>query len=415
MNYFQVAILLSVLVSLGEAKSQSQIDPLDDEFDSLDRRLEAEFYNTDQSLERRFLLVKEAVEKAYKGLSEKISVNWGSDIKLPSRKTWVTYDDSFETRVEFDFESGTYRIETILDDDIAKSLVALKSLATKIVLSNEAELNAADVFNQQVQNTLKASNFLAEQTSLEFASKNQHINALEILPTNVIELIDNLHLEQVLIPENDEQITNKFETKVEVIGTPELKKLVLTIPFVNNYQKILFRDKLKTIKGLAQKYNIDTSLILAVIEAESSFNPMATSAIPAFGLMQLVPNTAALDSYQFLYGKRHIVSPDFLYNQDNNLLFGTTYLHILSSQYLKDIADSQSKIYCILASYNTGVGNLSKTFVQQKNLRKAISKINTLSSKQTYDHLMANLPADETKHYIQKILARKQYYYELGL
>jgi hypothetical protein len=28
---------------------------------------------------------------------------------------------------------------------------------------------------------------------------------------------------------------------------------------------------------------------------------------------------------------------------------------------------------------------------------------------------MANLPADETKHYIQKILARKQYYYELGL
>jgi hypothetical protein len=25
------------------------------------------------------------------------------------------------------------------------------------------------------------------------------------------------------------------------------------------------------------------------------------------------------------------------------------------------------------------------------------------------------LPADETKHYIQKILARKQYYYELGL
>jgi membrane-bound lytic murein transglycosylase C len=152
-----------------------------------------------------------------------------------------------------------------------------------------------------------------------------------------------------------------------------------------------------------------------VIEAESSFNPMATSAIPAFGLMQLVPNTAALDSYQFLYGKRHIVSPDFLYNQDNNLLFGTTYLHILSSQYLKDIADSQSKIYCILASYNTGVGNLSKTFVQQKNLRKAISKINTLSSKQTYDHLMANLPADETKHYIQKILARKQYYYELGL
>jgi membrane-bound lytic murein transglycosylase C len=415
MNYFQVAILLSVLVSLGEAKSQSQIDPLDDEFDSLDRRLEAEFYNTDQSLERRFLLVKEAVEKAYKGLSEKISVNWGSDIKLPSRKTWVTYDDSFETRVEFDFESGTYRIETILDDDIAKSLVALKSLATKIVLSNEAELNAADVFKQQVQNILKASNFLAEQTSLEFASKNQHINALEILPTNVIELIDNLHLEQVLIPENDEQITNKFETKVEVIGTPELKKLVLTIPFVNNYQKILFRDKLKTIKGLAQKYNIDTSLILAVIEAESSFNPMATSAIPAFGLMQLVPNTAALDSYQFLYGKRHIVSPDFLYNQDNNLLFGTTYLHILSSQYLKDIADSQSKIYCILASYNTGVGNLSKTFVQQKNLRKAISKINTLSSKQTYDHLMANLPADETKHYIQKILARKQYYYELGL
>ena len=46
------------------------------------------------------------------------------------------------------------------------------------------------------------------------------------------------------------------------------------------------------IKNASAKYNIDESLIKAVIQQESSFNPTSVSSSGAQGLMQLMPATA---------------------------------------------------------------------------------------------------------------------------
>ena len=48
------------------------------------------------------------------------------------------------------------------------------------------------------------------------------------------------------------------------------------------------------IASSARRFDIDPLLILAMIEAESSFDPNAISTAGAVGLMQLLPSTAEL-------------------------------------------------------------------------------------------------------------------------
>lgn len=49
---------------------------------------------------------------------------------------------------------------------------------------------------------------------------------------------------------------------------------------------------IKWVRKLAPRYELDPALVLAVIRAESNFNPRAKSAKNAQGLMQLIPATA---------------------------------------------------------------------------------------------------------------------------
>ncbi|HYE11570.1 MAG TPA: lytic transglycosylase domain-containing protein, partial [Patescibacteria group bacterium] len=58
-------------------------------------------------------------------------------------------------------------------------------------------------------------------------------------------------------------------------------------------EKISYKgDYNKIIDYAAKKYNISSSIIKAVIKAESDFNPSVVSTAGAMGLMQLMPGTA---------------------------------------------------------------------------------------------------------------------------
>jgi membrane-bound lytic murein transglycosylase C len=151
------------------------------------------------------------------------------------------------------------------------------------------------------------------------------------------------------------------------------------------------------------------SILLAIIETESSFNPRATSSVPAFGLMQLVPRTAGIDAYDLVYGEKKIVTPEYLYRERNNLELGTAYFYLVSNHYLKGIEDELSRFYCAIASYNTGIGNVTRTF-GHNTIKGSVEKINTLTPEQVLQFLMLHLPATETKNYLKKILARKSRY-----
>jgi soluble lytic murein transglycosylase-like protein len=91
----------------------------------------------------------------------------------------------------------------------------------------------------------------------------------------------------------------------------------------------------KLVHSLAPRYSLDPNLVLAVVEAESNFNPKAKSHKNAQGLMQLIPETAER------FGVEDVWDPE------QNLRGGMAYLRWLLDHFGGDVQ-------LALAGYNAG-------------------------------------------------------------
>ena len=125
----------------------------------------------------------------------------------------------------------------------------------------------------------------------------------------------------------------------------------------------------QAVSRAAQQHNVQPALLLAVMKAESSFNPTVISKAGAVGLMRLIPETA------IRHGVRN------LYDTNENVTGGAKHLRYLLDRF-------HGNIRLTLAAYNAG--------------------------ERKVDRYRQIPPYKETQDYVKKVLASYRSYKKEG-
>jgi len=345
-------------------------------FDIEQKRVQKEFDNYNKIVKEEFNSFKKSLGKFWK------------EPKVSSSKVWVEYSKDLKQRKSVDFDKNTITIDVHAKTEKEAQKLLLTSLA-KTISKGTQDAFKDDILSQRIEKRLGK----VQKAVVENKPILKHL-IFKTPPSSK---------QVVAYTKNKIQ---KARVKVARSKIPNLKRYSVSVALPKNTTLKKARVYMPRAKAMSKRFGIPLSVILAVIQTESSFNPMARSHIPAYGLMQIVPRSAGMDVYHYLYKKRRILSPSFLYNSDNNIKFGTAYLHIIYNKYLKAIKNPTSRLYCTIAAYNTGAGNVSRTFSGTTSPAKAARKINTMSSSQVYNYLVKRLKYKETRHYVKNITRR---------
>ena len=141
---------------------------------------------------------------------------------------------------------------------------------------------------------------------------------------------------------------------------------------------LLYRE---LIEKYADEYNLSPAFVSAVIRNESSFSADAKSKAGAWGLMQLMPDTAEwiarklqVDGYAF----------ERMLDPESNIRFGCWYLNYLSRLFLGDPV-------AVTAAYHAGQGQVK------------IWLSDPLLSEDGYSIPLESLPEGPTKNYTRRV------------
>ena len=314
-----------------------------------------------------FSQYKKKYQAAYRAYQAEIVQFW-SEVEVSGRKTWVDYSPAMDVKRVVDFNKNEIRISIQGD--------ALKGFSPA---DTEREILA----------TLMAD--------IDQAYRTDPILSKTIGPKPPGSNISVLGIAA--------DMAKSMRNRASLQRKPGKQGQMLTIiaKFPDNSLAKRAYGYVAEVQKAASRWQVPAPLVLAVIDTESSFNPMARSHVPAFGLMQIVPKSAGRDASRLVFGRERLLTGVDLYNPSTNIQLGAAYLHLLDSRYLKGIKDPKSRQLCVIAAYNTGAGNVAWAFTGTKSIKKALPLINRLSSKQVYAHLRSNLKYKEAREYVQKV------------
>ncbi len=143
------------------------------------------------------------------------------------------------------------------------------------------------------------------------------------------------------------------------------------------------------VTDAAKEFNIDPSLIYAIIHTESNFDERATSAADAKGLMQLTADTFQWALRRAGEQDRH--TADDLYDPAINIHYGVYVLSLLREQFV----DSDT----MLAAYNAGQGRVHDWLTDSAYSSDGVT--------------LHTIPYPETAEYIRRVNDARTHYQQL--
>jgi membrane-bound lytic murein transglycosylase C len=308
---------------------------------------------------------------------------------LPSRTRYVKYTENYKNRVVVDYDAGSILIEH-LDEDKAKD--KLRNAAVVALLTPD-DPGAVDLFSDK-EIALTGKPYLQEmvvdQSGAVLKSREDVERYADYLTTN--------------------------QMKRRTIDANGVSKNVLYVQMnmVNAHLDKRAVQYAATVRKNSENTTVSRSLIFSIIKIESSFNPYAVSSAPAYGMMQLVPTSGGREAYRKARGEDVSPSKEYLFDTENNIELGSTYLGVLlNDSPLRQIQNPVSREYCAIAAYNTGPSNVFRAFSSltgRARQEDALDNINSMRPDEVYDALRTKLPYEETRGYIVKAVEAKKRY-----
>ena len=77
---------------------------------------------------------------------------------------------------------------------------------------------------------------------------------------------------------------------------------------------------------------------------------------------------------------------------------------------MNDISNVLTRQYLAIAAYNTGVSNVFKAYDPNGSKSRAITQIESMTPQDNYEYLIQNLPYEETRDYLKKVVDRSILY-----
>lgn len=333
------------------------------------------------------------VEADFKRLMDLLQVNaskkWGQETRLPDRVHYVKYTQNYKSRAVVDFDLGQVTVETL--EEANHDAVLKNAIVTTLLTPDDPR--SVDLFSDKaVELNSNRDPYLLKLVN---DHQNNHVRTPQQADAFATYLLAN-KVQQRTVEGQEGKNTARY----------------ITIPMVSNFSNAQAEKYRPLVEKYAAAYKISPSLVFAMIRTESNFNPFAVSHAPAYGLMQLVPTSGGREAYRKAKGSDGIPTKEYLFEPENNIELGTAYLNVLINEQLNQVQNMTSREYCVISAYNTGPSNVLRTFAPKR--VDAYNAINSLQPPKVYEKLHAQLPYEETRSYLKKVVGYRRDYVVLA-